>query len=174
MRDFKSLTLCEAAVEYWRASSFNDETQSQVAKNSAPHIETNVDCYRNSTYNLKMGQRGKMLNSSFANKLMLPLSFGLFMMLWSCATPIHNSFSKLELGDDKSIVLEQLGNPKHSVRRDSRDIWVYRYYRGENEYKRTLTFEVSKLTHISEEERVIDPVDILIENDLKNIADDKK
>lgn len=105
------------------------------------------------------------------------LSLGILMFcfgLTGCATPVHKSFSKLNIGDDKSTVLETLGSPKHSVREDGKDIWVYRYYKGDTEYKRTLQFDTSKLSYLSEEEVVKDPKELLIENDLESMSQDSK
>lgn len=103
--------------------------------------------------------------------LLLLISTVLFS---GCATPLHQAFSKVHLGDDKSTVLEALGSPKHSVRENGEDRWTYRYYRDNKEYKRTLTFEKSKLIFMTEEEPIMDPVEILIEHDLESMSQEKQ
>ncbi|MCB0411768.1 MAG: hypothetical protein KDD22_04540 [Bdellovibrionales bacterium] len=102
----------------------------------------------------------------------ITLSFLLLAMvhLAGCATPIHKSFPKLELGQDKADVLEILGRgPEHSERDDDEDHWTYKYYRNDVEYRRRLTFDQNKLVDIGNEVPIMDKNQIQLEKELESI-----
>ena len=101
-----------------------------------------------------------------STRVLLSLSF-LIASLVGCATPVHSAFKELKVGDDKATALELLGSPKHSLRRDGKDFWVYRYYRDGSEYKRTITFASSRIFDISSEQLVIDPREFQLEKELE-------
>jgi hypothetical protein len=50
---------------------------------------------------------------------------------------------------DKADVLELNGSPWLTRRAYSKDMWVYRYYEGDQEYHRQLTFEHGKVVAIA-------------------------
>ena len=93
----------------------------------------------------------------------------LLLLSTACATAVHKAFPQVKVGDDKASTVELLGNPKHTVRRDGKDFWVYRYYRDGIEFRRTLVFEAGKLESIGAEERIADPREELIEQQLESM-----
>lgn len=80
----------------------------------------------------------------------LKLMVGLIaLVLFSgCVTPLPKSLSRLEVGMDKSQVLEIAGNPKRTRRQSGRDQWDYVYYIQDEELKREVHFEQGKVVHI--------------------------
>ena len=98
--------------------------------------------------------------------LMVTLA-GFFLL--SCATPVHRAIEEISVGDDKGKVLEEAGNPKHSARRDGQDLWIYRYYKGDREYRRSVRFEESKVSYIGPEIQIRNPKEALIEQELENL-----
>lgn len=82
--------------------------------------------------------------------------FFCLIVLWalcSCATPVHEAFSKVSEGMDKAQVIKTLGDPTHSHRDKGKDIWVYRYYKDSQEYSRTVIFNFGKVEEIREEKQ---------------------
>ena len=70
------------------------------------------------------------------------------LFLLGCATTLKDSLDYVSPGMDKADVLEISGNPWLTRRANSRDMWVYRYYEGDQEYHRQLTFEDGKIIAI--------------------------
>ena len=65
--------------------------------------------------------------------------------LVGCSTPMHRSVNQLEKGMDKSQVLELLGSPQRSGRRNSKDHWLYRYYKNQQRQDLRLIFQNGQL-----------------------------
>ena len=75
--------------------------------------------------------------------------FGLILILVGCATPTHRNLEKVQLGMDKTQVLDLAGNPKRTVRRDDGDLWTFVYYVGNQHYERDVRFSEGHVAVIS-------------------------
>lgn len=80
-----------------------------------------------------------------------------------------SQLSNLALGTDRSIVVERFGSPNQQIRRGDSDHWIYRFYKGQDEYYRVLVFRSSKLVFVSEEDRVLDRKNIDLLNELYRV-----
>lgn len=71
-----------------------------------------------------------------------------FMLLnTGCASSLKKTLDELEPGLDKSQVIDQVGSPNRSFRRDNQDVWLYRVHDDEQTYLHELTFEESRLVY---------------------------
>jgi outer membrane protein assembly factor BamE (lipoprotein component of BamABCDE complex) len=77
------------------------------------------------------------------NKIIKIFSIFITLILLSCSTPFHKAQKKIEVGMVKSDVLELMGSPKYTFRRDSQDFWIYRYYHQKVEYESVVVFKHS-------------------------------
>lgn len=81
-------------------------------------------------------------------------------LIWStasCVTPLPKALEQVELGMDKSQVLEKLSHPRRSHRIRGQDEWTYTYYVDGQEFSRSVFFEMGKVVHISPAHPVMPP-----------------
>ena len=80
-------------------------------------------------------------------KLLIPIFIG---ALSSCATAtVERDLTKVKPGMDKDAVLALVGNPKRTFRAQSKDHWIYAYYRADRQFAQTVTFESGRVKDIS-------------------------
>lgn len=72
-----------------------------------------------------------------------------FMLSVGCSTSLMSRLDHVSPGMDKADILELNGSPWITRRKNSKDLWVYRYYSGDQEYHRQLTFENGKVIAIT-------------------------
>ena len=72
------------------------------------------------------------------------------LFLSGCATPQHELMGKVTTGMDKGEVLDVLGGPNVSKRRNGRDIWIYVFYENNKKRGRKFVFHKNTLTDISD------------------------
>jgi hypothetical protein len=73
-----------------------------------------------------------------------------FLILGACTTlAVDEGLSRVKTGMDKDSVLNLAGNPKRTYRADSKDHWIYTYFRSEREYVQSVTFENGRVTGIT-------------------------
>ncbi|MBT4762578.1 MAG: outer membrane protein assembly factor BamE [Bdellovibrionaceae bacterium] len=58
----------------------------------------------------------------------------------ACSTTYYKAQRKITVGMDKSEVLGVMDNPKFTYRKNSKDYWVYRYYKNKIEQEMTVVF----------------------------------
>ena len=49
-------------------------------------------------------------------------------MLSACTTPFKERLARIDLGMDKTDVIDELGSPQRSFRSEEQDIWIYRSF----------------------------------------------
>lgn len=81
-----------------------------------------------------------MTFKDYLKTLNILLLFTGLALLVGCASSPHKNLQEVKRGMDKSDVLEIAGNPTFSLRKNSRDIWIYRYYKEDLELRKTITF----------------------------------
>jgi outer membrane protein assembly factor BamE (lipoprotein component of BamABCDE complex) len=75
------------------------------------------------------------------------LAVFLLSTLSACTTPQHSFDNDLKVGMDKAEVIELMGGPQFTKRRNSEDVWQYHFYNGENKMVRELHFKNNKLSY---------------------------
>ncbi len=86
---------------------------------------------------IKVKLQGKILG--------LGLIWGL---LTGCASTPQRGLEKLEVGMDKSQVVELMGSPLHSQRQKGQDIWTYRYFKDDQEWFTRVTFKQGRVIDV--------------------------
>ena len=72
--------------------------------------------------------RGLLFRLSAANKSMrAAVTFSVLSCFWGCASPLHRTVERIEVGQAKRMVLHHTGGPQASSRSRGKDIWEYRY-----------------------------------------------
>ena len=80
-----------------------------------------------------------------ANSLILAT----LLTLVDCTSmPTSEALDRVHPGMDKNDVLELAGNPRHSYRSQSRDNWVFRYFRDGKEHIRRVQFENGRVVSV--------------------------
>jgi len=64
-------------------------------------------------------------------------------------TPIDR-YNKIEKGMDKDQVLDLVGSPTTTFRKDSKDFWIYNFYSENNKSTKELQFQEGKLTYLGD------------------------
>lgn len=62
---------------------------------------------------------------------------------------VEEGLNRVKTGMDKGSVLELVGNPKRTFRMDSKDTWIYTFYKSEREYVRSVTFENGRVLNVT-------------------------
>lgn len=65
-----------------------------------------------------------------------------------CATGGEHVVDGIREGMDKDQVLRDAGNPRRTYRTSGQDHWIYTFFRGEQEFSRTVSFEDGKVVKI--------------------------
>lgn len=73
--------------------------------------------------------------------------------VWSCALTPYEGSQKLKVGLDKDEVLELMGSPNTSDRKNGLDEWVYVFYHEKKEYRKLLVFENGLLKSFADDLR---------------------
>jgi hypothetical protein len=77
--------------------------------------------------------------------------FGLLAALFvvvSCATSVEQSLNVLQAGMDKDSVLKSSGSPWISRRINSEDLWIYRFYKHDQEFRKEIRFKEGRLVTV--------------------------
>ena len=69
-----------------------------------------------------------------------------------CASNFANDLKKIKVGDDKSRVLDILGNPRRTSRIKDRDRWTYTYQEAGQEKAEHIDFHNGKVVRFAEKE----------------------
>ncbi len=91
----------------------------------------------------------------------LALCFAFLFLISACTTPRPKKFESLSLGQTKSDVIDLVGNPKISKREKGRDFWIYSYFEGEQEFRKSVEFEKGKVVQLSPARPFPDPESII-------------
>lgn len=75
------------------------------------------------------------------------VAIGFLLLSAGCASSLKKSLDGLEPGLDKSQVIDQVGSPNRSFRRDNQDVWLYRVHEEDQSYLHELTFEEGRLVY---------------------------
>lgn len=75
----------------------------------------------------------------------LLISSGLALLIASCASNMESELRKIQVGDDKSKVLELVGDPRRSVRIKDKDRWIYTYQKDGHEQSERIDFKNGKV-----------------------------
>jgi hypothetical protein len=80
-------------------------------------------------------------------KIILVVSF---LSLLKCATyKPGQALDKIQIGMDKSMVLESAGGPQRTFHDKGKDHWIYSYFSGEHEMIRRVVFENGRVIQIA-------------------------
>ncbi len=82
-----------------------------------------------------------------------------------CASGQKHNLDALSVGMDKDDVLRLSGNPWITRRVNNQDLWIYRFYKNEQQYRKKLHFKQGRLVAISPTQPHPAPEDQLIEAD---------
>lgn len=75
------------------------------------------------------------------------ITFSMLFLLNSCTTAQH-SFDNVNVGMDKSEVIELMGGgPQLTKRRNSEDVWQYHFYDGDQKSIKELHFKNNKVSY---------------------------
>lgn len=72
------------------------------------------------------------------------------LSLVACSTPMIDRFSKIELGMDKTDVLDELGSPNRTFRQDQQDIWIYSFQTDNSVEQREVSFKNEFVSYVGE------------------------
>lgn len=75
------------------------------------------------------------------------LIFLLILWLVACATSLHKAIREIELGMDKSEVVERLGSPSRTNRNQGTDKWIYIYNADGHKRASEIHFRDSKVIY---------------------------
>lgn len=89
-----------------------------------------------------------------------------------CASHKNHNLDSISVGMDKDDVLRLSGSPWITRRINSKDLWIYRFYKGDQQYRKEFTFEEGRIVKIKPTYPHPNPENKLIEAD--NIDDYKK
>ncbi len=84
---------------------------------------------------------------------MKPIKYSLllwsFLLFTACAShpELHDLETKVSGGMDKDEVLDVMGNPQLTKRRQSQDIWQYYFYEGDNRTIKEVHFKDGKVIY---------------------------
>lgn len=70
-----------------------------------------------------------------------------FLFLSSCATSLLGRYEEIQIGDDKSKVLEKMGAPKRSMRFAGKDRWTYVFEQSGKLHEKEIHFENSQVIY---------------------------
>lgn len=87
----------------------------------------------------------------------------LILISTGCASNQKHNLDALSVGMDKDDVLRLSGSPWITRRINSQDLWIYRFYKGEQQYRKELRFEAGRLMNIAPTMPHPNPKDRLVE-----------
>lgn len=74
----------------------------------------------------------------------------MLFLLVGCGTSPYKEYEKFPIGGDKSDLVEQVGSPIKSKRKNGIDIWTYRFFDGENKIFRDVHIKDGKVIEKTE------------------------
>lgn len=81
--------------------------------------------------------------------------YPLLILIISCATNPYDAYEKIEIGADKSVLLDEVGSPLRKKHEDKKDIWTYRFYVNNEEIYRDIYIQNNKVTFKGETQHAI-------------------
>lgn len=87
---------------------------------------------------------------SYNLRMKLVIAIFTVLTLVSCTTPQHSFDSDLQIGMDKADVIELMGGPQFTKRRNSEDVWQYHFFNGEQKTIKELHFKNNKVSYKGE------------------------
>lgn len=76
------------------------------------------------------------------------ITLALIAGLVGCASTPEESLSLIQVGMDKDDVLKKSGSPWITRRINSEDLWVYRFYKQNQEYRKELRFKDGRVVAV--------------------------
>jgi outer membrane protein assembly factor BamE (lipoprotein component of BamABCDE complex) len=67
--------------------------------------------------------------------------YSFLLLAIGCATSLKDSLASIESGMDKSEVIDKVGSPNRSYRKDEQDIWLYRVHEEDESHLHEITFK---------------------------------
>lgn len=77
-------------------------------------------------------------------------NFAVLFLAVSCASNFDSDLKKIRVGDNKSQVLEILGNPRRTSRYKDTDRWTYTYLKDDVDHVQNIDFQNGKVIKIAE------------------------
>lgn len=71
--------------------------------------------------------------------------FLVVFILTACSTNPYHAYEKIELGTDKSILLDDVGSPLRKKHDGKKDIWTYKFYVDDLEVYRDVHLKDNKV-----------------------------
>ncbi len=68
--------------------------------------------------------------------------------LVACTTPMVERFDKVELGMDKTDVIDEVGSPNRSLRSNDQDIWIYTFHTPDTIEQREVCFKDNVVSYV--------------------------
>ncbi|MCB0407516.1 MAG: outer membrane protein assembly factor BamE [Bdellovibrionales bacterium] len=81
---------------------------------------------------------------------LLPFLLG-FIFAVSCASHPAKKLDRIQVGMDKDDVLKNSGSPWIARRLHGQDQWVYRYFKGDQQYHKEILFKNGVVAKVSSE-----------------------
>lgn len=103
---------------------------------------------------LKRPLSGNLFKMILQNSLRLFIFIALGFLLLSCASPSHRAVERINIGMEKSDVLDILGSPTRTERARNGDRWTYESYTKENKYSFNVYFHDGRVSHITSPEKL--------------------
>lgn len=75
----------------------------------------------------------------------------LIIFLLGCTTSLKESLDKIESGMDKSEVIDRVGSPNRSYRKNEQDVWLYRVHDDDTSNLHEITFVDGRVTYTGAE-----------------------
>lgn len=73
----------------------------------------------------------------------------IFVFLGCATVTVEEGLNRVRSGMDRDSVLDLAGNPRRTFRTDSRDHWIYTFFRNDKEFVRTVTFVNGRVTDVT-------------------------
>lgn len=70
--------------------------------------------------------------------------------IFGCTTPYMSRFDKVNLGMDKTDVIDELGSPNRSYHADEEDVWLYSIHTETSVEQREISFKDGFVSYIGE------------------------
>ena len=85
------------------------------------------------------------------NYKVLRFACSVFLLsFFSCTTLPYNNFQQVKVGDFKSDVLELVGSPKRTLRKNGKDHWIYVFYHQNPPISKEVIFEEGQVATIND------------------------
>ena len=80
-------------------------------------------------------------------------------------------FNKIELGMDKTDVLDEVGSPNRSLRHDQQDVWLYNFQTDNSAEQREISFKNEFVSYVGEPRPRNEPPKVKSEEEAAAVLD---